>query len=389
MKTQRSCCIEIRFAVGKINIAIEEGVVTKCDTKITSIYYNAEQYIQTHSLLENISFISRLSVHESINVTLAFVQAIEQMLSIQVPKRSQYVRTILCEGERIISHLLTLGNIAFSIGVHPLYAQILHIHKHYELLCEKIFQRSNFVDFFVLGGSKCNIATELVSLWIKFFEQISSVVPIVESILVNNNIFKQRTSHLGIITSNEAIGYCLSGPVARASGVVFDVRDMDNCVEDSLSTLTNSSYEIYGDFSPILKSDGNVYARVLVYIEEIQQSINIMKQCLNKLHVMEDYEYKSLFIDATDRCIFFDLASIDFDAIDKGLYPTRRLYNAVECPNGEFGIYLAGDGKSRLQRCKINNYYFHLLQALEQIILGQNEEDVFLIISSLGLLTIV
>jgi hypothetical protein len=95
--------------------------------------------------------------------------------------------------------------------------------------------------------------------------------------------------------------------------------------------------------------------------------------------------YTSLFVDAHNRHISFDSVNIDFDMIDKGVYPIKQLYNSIECPHGEFGVYFAGNGKSRLQRCKINHHSFHLMQALEKIILGQNEEDLFLIASSLGL----
>lgn len=358
----------------RLMLTMQGEEILNASVDVGYLHKGIEKYIENHNLLQNMVCINRLLGETSFSHGLAFVEGIERILDIHVSLRAQYIRVILCESERIISHLLNLGRIAQCAGINPLFIYILNFQKQFKTLCEKLFKQRVFIDFFVPGGVKFDLRNEILMLWRQFFKQVPSLLSLIEFILLKNKIFKERSSHIGIIRAEDISSFGLSGPNARASGVNFDIRQFNK--ENIYQNL---------EICTLLESNGDVYARTRLRFEEIKQSLDIMNQCINNVP-KDDKKYKPFFKDIHNVPVFFDWEDINVHHINNGIYPIKKVYNSVESPNGEFGVYLTCNGEIHLQRCKINSASFKSMQILEKIIIGENIIDLGLIIHSLDII---
>jgi NADH-quinone oxidoreductase subunit D len=357
-------------------ISSESVTLTIHDEQIWRICVNPpssipliEKQLEKQNFLENTKTLSAYFASTPFCHTLAWVQGLEHLFNMQVSSRSQYIRVILCEGERIIEHLSALGRIANSVGVIPLCVQTQRIRRQYEQFCSQLGIGASL---FIPGGTNIDFRSELIAAFIQFFDRIPLIRNDINSKLLDSRIFADRATKLAPISVANVNELSLTGTVARASGVTFDVRH----------SIANN--ELYSNFPAIVSRSGDVYARTCIRIDEIAQSLEIMNECFNNIPP-EDLSYKPNIVDSRNQRIFFTKEDLDPEQIDTSVYPMVREYSAVEAPEGEFGIFLVGNGENRLQRCQLNCPSFYAMQALEDIAVGEDPMDVELIAASLGL----
>ncbi|MDR0631113.1 MAG: hypothetical protein LBF66_00885 [Holosporales bacterium] len=359
----------LNFFGKSVTLMFQDEQIQRLRINANSHPFWIERQLESQNLIENIKTIGMFFDNAPFCHTLAFLQGIEHLFDVHVSPRSQYIRVIMCEGERIIEHIDTLGRIANSVGVVPLFMRTQHIREQYRQLCLEL---GASVDFFIPGGETVDVNAEFIAQYTHFFERIPPICDRIRSILLNSRIFANRATKTAHISANNVSALSLTGPNARASGVPFDVRRL-------------AESEIYSHFPLITSHNGDVYARTSVRLDEVRQSLDIINECIRNLPA-EDTSCKSDVIsDGCGQPMLFPKGNIDLEQIEAGIYPIMHEYSAVEAPNGEFGAFLVGNGRNRLQRCKLNMPSFCAMQAFEEIAVEQDPMDIELIVASLGI----
>ncbi|MDR1208462.1 MAG: hypothetical protein LBJ89_03865 [Holosporales bacterium] len=351
-----------------ITLAAQNEQILSLNISAPNSHSLIEKQFEKQNFFENAKTLKMLFASTPFCHTLAWIQGFEHLFDMQLSSRSQYVRVILCEGERIIEHIATLGRIAKSVGLLPLFMKTQHIQQKFEQFCLQLGIRKTI---FIPGGTNIDFEPELVAKLLQFFEEIPAICNNIRSTLLSSRIFKGRATKTAYISAVNANALSLTGTVARASGITFDVRHSDDS-------------KIYSKFPTIISRGGDAFTRTSIRLDEITQSLEIIKECSKNLPP-EDISYKPNIVDSRNQRVFFAKEDMDSTLFDAGVYPIAHEYSAVEAPDGEFGIFLVGNGECRLQRCKLNCPSFYAMQALEEISVGEDPMDIELIAASLGL----
>lgn len=297
----------------------------------------------------------------------AFVLAAEKLAGIEVPKRAGQIRTLLSEVARVGAGLTMTGNLARDTGNTAAGAIAAKACQRIDALLKDIVQ-TPFCTYFRAGGVAHDLAdgfASKITAW-----ATDGVLPVLDELkrLIDNGIFRSRTCGVGTIGPNEAVSAGLTGCNARASGVKRDVR-----VDDP--------YDAYSDVRPdvSIQKDGDCYARFKVRINEIYQSLDIIRRLIPQFSAGESNAFKP-----SETATLTGL-STHFETMLHGLpLPKGEVYAAVETPFGESGVYLVGDGTPTPYRCHFRSAGFPVMQALSKIAVGADLLDVRTIVSSLG-----
>jgi NADH-quinone oxidoreductase subunit D len=361
----------------RLVLEMDGEIVERADPHIGLLHRGTEKLIEYKTYLQAVPYFDRLDYVAPMSQEHAYALAVEKLLGIEVPKRGQYIRVLYAELSRILNHILNITTFALDVGaMTPLlwgFEEREHLMEFYERACGARLHAA----YFRPGGVHQDLPAGLLDDISHWAEQFPAVVDDMESLLTNNRIFKQRTVDIGVVTAEEAHNLGFTGPCIRASGQAWDLRK-------------SQPYDVYDemDFDIPVGKTGDCYARYLVRVEEIRQSLRIVKQCIEN---MPDGPVKT-----TDRKIAPPLRgemkkSMEalihhFKLYTEGYHvPAGETYTAVEAPKGEFGVYLVADGTNKPYRCKIRAPGFAFLSAMDFLSKGHMLADTVAIIGSLDI----
>ena len=363
----------------RLVLELDGEVVARVDPHIGLLHRGTEKLIEAKTYLQAIPYFDRLDYVAPMNQEHAFCLAVEKLTGLEVPIRGQLIRVLYSEIGRILSHLLNVTTQAMDVGAltPPLWG--FEEREKLMVFYERASGSRMHAAYFRPGGVHQDIPQALVNDIRAFCDPFLKVVDDLDRLLSENRIFKQRNADIGIVTLEEAWAWGFSGVMVRGSGAAWDLRK-------------SQPYECYADFDfdiPIGKN-GDCYDRYHIRMEEMRQSVRIMKQCLDRLDKergpvsAKDNKIVPPKRDEMKRSM--EALIHHFKLYTEGFHvPAGEVYAAVEAPKGEFGVYLVADGSNKPYRCKIRAPGFAHLQAMDYLSRGYMLADVSAILGSLDI----
>lgn len=361
----------------RLVLEMDGEIVERADPHIGLLHRGTEKLIEYKTYMQALPYFDRLDYVSPMNQEHAFALAVEKLLGIEVPERAQYIRVLFCELTRILNHILNITTFALDVGaITPALWGFEEREKGMEFY-DRVCGARLHANYVRPGGVSMDLPKGLEEDMLAWTDSFPKVLDDLDSLLTGNRIFKQRTVDIGVVTKEQALDWGFTGPVLRASGVAWDLRK-------------SQPYDAYAkmDFDVPVGKTGDCYARYLVRMEEMRQSLRIMKQCLAGMPEgpIKANDYKICPPPRAEMKNSMEALIHHFKLFTEGYHvPAGETYTAVEAPKGEFGVYLVSDGTNRPYRCHIRAPGFAHLQGLEMMSRGHMLADVVANIGSLDI----
>jgi NADH-quinone oxidoreductase subunit D len=361
----------------RVVLELDGEVVVKATPDIGFLHRGLEKLAESKTYHQCIPLTDRLDYVAGMSNNLAYVLAVEKLLGMEAPPRAQAIRVLLCELQRIASHLLWLGTHAHDIGAMTPFFYAFRERDEILFMFEMVCGSRLTPSFFRVGGLAQDLPDGFEAKAREFTRTFPARVDEYETLLTENKIWMRRTQGVGAISPEEAINWGLSGPILRASNVNWDLRKV----------RPYCGYDSYEFIVPIGKN-GDVYDRYLVRLMEMRQSNEIVRQVLDKMPggavIADDprvvFPPKAKAQESIEVLIHhFHIASEGFPV------PQGEVYASIESPKGELGFYLISDGSSKPWRFRVRPPSFINLSALPTMVQGRLIADVVAIIGSIDI----
>jgi len=361
----------------RLVLEMDGEVIERADPHIGLLHRGTEKLIEHKTYLQALPYFDRLDYVSPMSQEHAYSLCIEKLLQCEVPVRAKYLRVLFCELTRILNHLLNISSQALDVGAMT---PLLWLFEEREKILG-FYERASGARFHAAyirpGGVAADIPEGLIEDIAKFIEQFPKYIDDVDELLTENRIWKQRTVGISEISIKQALDWGFSGPMLRAAGLAWDLRK-------------SQPYEIYNqlDFDIPIGQNGDCYDRYLVRMAEIRQSINLVKQCIEKMPEgpVKTEDRKISPPPRAEMKTSMEALIHHFKLYSEGYrVPEGEAYAAVEAPKGEFGVYIVSDGTNMPYRCRIRAPGFAHLQALDFMAKGHMLADIAAIIGSLDI----
>lgn len=361
----------------RLVLELEGEIVERADPHIGLLHRGTEKLIEHKTYTQALPYFDRLDYVAPMNQEHAFALATEKLLGISVPKRGQYIRVLFCELGRVLNHILNITTFALDVGaITPALWGFEEREKGMEFY-ERVCGARLHANYFRPGGVAQDLPAGLLDDMMIWCEELPKFLADLESLLTENRIFKQRTVDIGTVSKSDALDWGFSGPMLRGSNVAWDLR----------KAQPYDSYEEF-DFDIPVGKTGDCYARYLVRMAEIYESIKIMKQAIENMPdgYCKSNDYKVCPPPRAEMKSSMEAMIHHFKLYTEGFHvPAGETYTAVEAPKGEFGVYLVSDGTNKPYRCRIRAPGFAHLQAFDFMSKGHQLADAVSIIGSLDI----
>jgi len=365
----------------RLVLELDGEVVERVDPHIGLLHRGTEKLIEAKTYAQAIPYFDRLDYVAPMNQEHAFCLAAEKLLHLQVPRRAQLIRVLFCEIGRLLSHILNVTTQAMDVGAltPPLWG--FEEREKLMVFYERVSGSRMHAAYFRVGGVHLDMTPKLVDDIEAFCDPFLKVCDDLEDLLTGNRIFKQRNVDIGVVSLKDAWAWGFSGVMVRGSGAAWDLRKAQ-------------PYECYSelDFDIPIGKNGDCYDRYCIRMEEMRQSIRIMKQVIAKLREPDGQgpvsvvDNKIVPPKRAEMKGSMEALIHHFKLYTEGFHvPEGEIYAAVEAPKGEFGVYLVSDGTNKPYKCKIRAPGFAHLQAMDFLCKGHMLADVSAILGSLDI----
>ena len=365
---------------GVLRVALElDGeTVIRAEPDIGYLHTGIEKTCEAKTYMQAITLTDRMDYLCPLSNNLGYCLAVEKLLGLEIPKRAQYVRVLLTELTRIASHLVWLGTHAIDLGAMSVFLYCFREREEVMKIFEMMAGQRMMTSYFRIGG----LALEPPSGWLErvteFVESFPSHLEEYETLLTENRIWKMRTIGVGVISPQDAVAWGISGPALRAAGVDYDVRKY----------FPYSGYDEF-EFDVPTRKESDCYARYLVRLEEMRQSLRIVKQAMAKVPAEGLIRAEAPGIIPPQREKMkteMEALIYHFKIFTEGFSPAPgQVYQRIESPRGELGCYVVSDGSPKPFRVKFRAPSFVNLQALPLLCEGRLVADVVACIGTLDI----
>jgi NADH-quinone oxidoreductase subunit D len=361
----------------RLELVLDGEMVVKATPDIGYLHTGMEKLFEYKKYQQGIVITDRMDYLNPLGNNLAYVMAGEKLLGLEIPERAQTIRVLMCELQRIGSHLVWLGTHALDIGAMTVFFYCFREREKILNLIEAASGGRMTPSYFRIGGLMMDLPAGFENRCKQFLRDFPPAVDEFHTLLTGNKIFQKRTQGVGYISREDAIDWGLSGPCLRGSGVALDIRRAN----------PYSNYETY-DFEVPTESDCDVWARYMVRMRELKESHKIAVQALSRLKpgpvkadapkvVLPDREAMKKHMDALIH--HFLIVAEGFDV------PPGEVYHPIEASKGELGVYMKSNGGPKPDRVHFRGPSFVNLSALPDMARGEMVADIVAVIGSLDI----
>jgi NADH-quinone oxidoreductase subunit D len=388
----------------RLVLEMDGEVIQRADPHIGLLHRGTEKLAETKPFNQSIGYFDRFDYLSMMCNEHAYVLAIEKLLGVTPPLRAQYIRVMYDELTRILNHLLWLAAHAADIGAMTVLLYCMRDRENILDCYEAVSGTRMHATYYRPGGVYRDLPDTMPqyqpSRWhsqkevdamnadrqgtlLDFIEAFTERFPghldDYETLLTENRIWKQRTVDIGVVSAERALQLGFTGPMLRGSGVEWDLRK-------------KQPYEVYDrlDFDIVVGANGDCYDRYLIHMEEMRQSVRIIRQCVNWLRknpgpvILDDHKLTP----PPRQEMKGDMESLihHFKLFTEGYcVPEGEVYSAIEHPKGEFGVYLVSDGANKPYRVKVRSSAFTHLSGINDLVKGHMLADVVAVIGTLDI----
>jgi NADH-quinone oxidoreductase subunit D len=361
----------------RLVVEMDGEVIERADPHIGLLHRGTEKLIEHKSYLQAVPYFDRLDYVAPMSQEHAYALAVEKLLGVAVPERAQYIRVLFAEISRLLNHILNISTFALDVGAMTPFLWGFEEREKMMEFYERVSGARLHAAYIRPGGVHRDLPAGLVDDIAAFCDGYAGFIDDLDGLLTDNRIFRQRTVDIGIISADDAADWGLSGPMLRGSGLAWDLRK-------------SQPYDVYDrmDFDIPVGRNGDCFDRYLVRVEEMRQSLRIIRQCLADMPdgpVRTD-DRKISPPSRADMKTSMEALIHHFKLFTEGYHvPAGETYTAVEAPKGEFGVYLISDGGNKPYRCRIRAPGFAFLQATEFMSRGHMLADLVAIVGSMDI----
>ena len=361
----------------RLVLELEGEVVERVDPHIGLLHRGTEKLMEHKTYLQALPYLDRLDYVAPMNQEHAFCLAIEKLAGIDVPRRASFIRVLYSEIGRILSHMLNITTQAMDVGA--LTPPVWGFEEREKLMVfyERACGSRMHANYFRPGGVHQDLPPKLIEDIDAWCDQFPEKLQDIETLLTENRIFKQRNVNIGVVTAQDCHERGFTGVLVRGSGLAWDLR-------------RNQPYEVYSelDFKIPLGKNGDCYDRYLCRVEEMYESVKIMKQCIAMMPEGPVMTENNKFVPPrrSEMKVSMEALIHHFKLYTEGVnVPAGEVYACVEAPKGEFGVYLVSDGSNKPYRVKLRAPGFPHLAAMDYLNRGHMLADVSAILGSLDI----
>ncbi len=358
----------------RVKLKLDGETIIEAEPIVGYLHTGIEKTMEAKTYTQALTMTDRMDYLAPMSNNLVYVMAVEKLMGVEVPERAQYIRVILTELTRINSHLVWLGTHATDIGAMTMFLYCFREREKILKIYEFVSGVRMMSSYFRVGGLAKDVPAGFDKRVKEILDTFPAKIDEYESLLTENQIWKKRTIGVGVISAEEAINSGLSGPLLRACGVNWDIRKANPyCGYDKF------------DFDVPLGRNGDTYDRYKCRVEEMRQSLRIVRQALDGLpegpYITTDRKIapppKEEVLKNMEQLIHhFKIW------VDGFCPPVGDVYHSIESPKGEIGCYIVSDGTKKPYRVHFRPPSFINISALNKLARGRMIADLIAIIGS-------
>lgn len=363
----------------RLILTMDGEKIIKAEPDIGYLHTGIEKTAEVKTYNQALTLTDRMDYLAPLSNNFGFALATERLLGVDVPERVSHIRVLLAELQRIASHMVWLGTSGLDAGAMSMFLYCFQERENILDLFEAVSGVRMMTSYIQPGGLMADLNPGFLEKTSAVLDRLESKIGMYYDLLENNPIWMERTKGIGILTPEMARDYCITGPVARASGVDWDVR----------RDLPYSAYPDY-EFNVPVRTVGDSYARYICRMEEMEESIKICRQALDKIPPPgPGVPYRTddrKIVPPPKYEIQYSMESLihHFKLFTEGFTPPPGdVYQAIEGPRGEVGFHMVSDGSNKPYRMRVRTPSFTNVQLLPQLVTGLLLADVVVVLASI------
>lgn len=357
-------------------VILDGETIERCVLDIGYLHRGIEKLAEAKTYQEFMPYTDRMDYLQPYANNVAWCLAVEKLASIEAPERAQWIRTMMCEVARISSHLLWLGVSAMDAGAVSVFLWTFQYREDIYTIFDEVTGARLTVSHSRIGGVASDLGDTGLALIADFIDRFPKALAEWEKLLNRNRIWIDRCAGVGVLSAEEVVEFGMTGSNLRGSGVAHDIRRFEPYLK----------YEEV-DFNIPIRTEGDTLARYFVRMDEMKESVKIIRQCLDKLPAgpIRSDDAKRAYPSKNE--VYYTMEGLihDFMYTDAGICPPKgaAVYHAIEAAKGELGFYLQSDGTGSPWRVHMNSPSFSNLQALEYMMEGSMMGDMVVLIGTI------
>ncbi len=361
----------------RLVLEIDGEIVVRLYPEIGYLHTGIEKTCEAKFYQQVVPLTDRVNYLDPLSNNLCYCLAVEKLLDLEIPEKAQWLRVLLTELSRLNSHLIWLGTHAMDIGALTVFLYTFREREEILRLLEAVAGQRMMTSYIRIGGLSMEPPIDFLARVQAFIETLPEKIDEYSNLLTGNPIFKNRLKGVGYLSAADAIALGVTGPPLRASGVDIDLR----------RDMPYSSYEKF-QFKVPVSTDGDTWARYLVRLDEMRESIKIIQQALDGMPegAVKADAPKIVLPDREKMKTQMEALIHHFKIVTEGFnVPAGEVYQGVECGHGQMGYYVVSDGTAKPWRVHMRYPSFATLQALETMCKGGMLADVVAVIGSIDI----